>query len=180
MREIKFRGFHPNENGTKIIYIDGKEIKGEWVYGSLNQWISNVCNHGERQPNKSWIRENDSTTRWGIRYPVIPETIGQYTGLKDKTDTKIFEGDIVVPDWISPCGDADGSNYDKKGEIKYLCGGYYIVPQYEHKVLLSNFVKEEFIGYRDTVGEIYEFKNNVALVDVIGNIYDNKELLEEV
>ena len=30
-----FRGFHSTDNGTKTITLDGKKIKGEWVYGSL-------------------------------------------------------------------------------------------------------------------------------------------------
>ena len=166
MREIKFRGKCIN-NGEY-----GYQKDGDWVYGLLDFEVVEI---GGDYVDVYYINDWER----GYTFEVDVNTIGQYTGLKDKKDTKIFEGDIVVPDWISPCGDADGLNYDKKGEIKYLCGGYYIVPQYEHKVLLSNFIKEDFIGY-NTVGEIYEFKNNVALVEVIGNIYDNKELLEEV
>lgn len=30
-----FRGFCPNENGTKTIWLDGEEIKGEWIEGDL-------------------------------------------------------------------------------------------------------------------------------------------------
>lgn len=33
MREILFRGFHPDENGTTTITLNGKKIKGEWVFG---------------------------------------------------------------------------------------------------------------------------------------------------
>lgn len=33
MKEIKFKGFCPNEQGTTTIYLDGKEIKGDWVVG---------------------------------------------------------------------------------------------------------------------------------------------------
>lgn len=32
MREHIFKGFHPCDNGTHTITLDGKKIKGEWVY----------------------------------------------------------------------------------------------------------------------------------------------------
>ena len=35
MREILFRGFHEDMNGKETIYIDGREIQGEWVEGFL-------------------------------------------------------------------------------------------------------------------------------------------------
>lgn len=77
MREIKFRG---------------KSLEtGEWVYGSLVQEVG-----------KSWIVGGISiedaggvfdfyATEW---YEVIPETVGQYTSLKDMDREEIFEGAI--------------------------------------------------------------------------------------
>lgn len=35
MREILFRGFHPDENGTEKVFVNGEWIKGFWVYGDL-------------------------------------------------------------------------------------------------------------------------------------------------
>ena len=66
MREILFRG--------KIIF------DGDWIYGGIT-W----------NPSK---KEVFIHTEWD-EGEVIPETVGQYTGLKDVHNTRVFDGDIV-------------------------------------------------------------------------------------
>lgn len=80
-------------------------------------------------------------------YSVIPETVGQFTGLLDRNDKKIFEGDIV---------DILTEN-EERGVITYENGGFVVKASTFVVDFMSNINGED--------------------VEVLGNIVDNPELL---
>ena len=131
MREIKFRGKAiwslDKLNELNIDHVNG------WVYGNLVMYddipfivalslVADAYNY--------WIK-------------VHPESVGQYTGLKDENEREIYEGDIVKHAiW--------GDVY----EIMFEDGGFHVLSSYDFQTI------------------------NEYPLEVIGNIYENPELLE--
>lgn len=137
MREITFRG---------------KTIdNGDWLYGDL--WHKPYG--GSNIAIVSLI--DDSGTMGGRN--VIPETVGQYTGLTDRNGNKIFEGDIVE------------SKFTKK--LYLVCfGEYTYTDEYGEESGAYGWYNEEEGGY------LTAFSQPDCWATIVGNIHDNPELLK--
>lgn len=133
MREILFRG--------------KKLDNGGWVYGSLfgKRHIAVEIREGEEPVSSFGV----ATYRW---VEVIPETVGQYTGLDDKNGVKIFEGDILRDD-------------ESIVVVKFVDGGFSV----DYRTIGG-----KWRNYSDLFDYLDDYEG-----EIIGNIYDNPELAEE-
>ena len=154
----------------EILFRGKRKDNGEWVKGFYG--INTICCE-----QSTYLSAVISKMPQGIydyeSWEVELETVGQYTGVTDKNGTKIFEGDIIesVSRLVNSVGTPTGGTDISR----------YIIEWGEHK-----WVKKKFFCNRCD----YWKKNNVLPEDlypntasryceVIGNIYDNPELLED-
>ena len=156
MREILFRG--------------KRIVNNKWVEGGFHVWETRQpCAVGADRLKPEEIKymiTTNSFADWNMprsmqAQEVIPETVGQYTGLKDKNGKRIFEGDIVhilgnqdVEDW---------KNVDYNALIAFIDGGFCAI---------DGTIEEH--AFRRYALARMDFD-----LEVIGNIHDNPELLED-
>lgn len=136
------------------ILFRGKRVdNGEWVYGAY-YGLCRITNKDGGFGYEHLMRQSNNEPL----YMVAPETVGQYTGLTDQNGKKIFEGDIVKSwsSWWRTPGLIEVETYEVV--CKHL-GGLYL------KRGMPN-------------GEKSTSLNRSSTVEVIGNKWDNPELLE--
>lgn len=158
MREILFRGKCVEEG----IWYEGQYIalhKTTFCFsGSAQRDRENEIHQIVFERMLDWNLPNRH-----LRVDVIPETVGQYTGLTDKNGKKIFEGDILK---IARVSDSIGSYY-----FPPLDYPVNVIVKWDMCAWMWETLCEDkrYIGFPDAWCH-YE-------CEVIGNIHDNPELL---
>lgn len=144
----------------------------EWIVGAYLKMLPyQPYPVGGRKPLETEYKHliiTEGGADWGmpreiVAYEVIPETVGQCTGLKDKNGKLIYEGDIV--DKGTRC----------KWIITWFKNRFILVPDFEYKN------KDKCASDRECGFKYFENNHSYADkdIEVIGNIYENKELLDE-
>lgn len=155
---------------NREIIFRGKSIgTGEWLYGLLFNW-------GLQPPtNVPCICACVPTWEEAYHiYCVDPNTIGQYTGLKDKVGKKIFERDILhltIPDGSTRHFVVEWANENRM--LKSLNG-------FEHDgnaIRISGWCFN-WEGYRLYPSVIDGIPDNERM-EIVGNIHDTPDLLKE-
>jgi hypothetical protein len=159
MREIKFRG--------KPVYCGGKAIS--WVYGTFKYIPCNVISPGATDNGRRELRHDKGIITeplYGSEFEVLCDTVGQYTGLKDKNGKEIYEGDIL--DSLRGMFVIGWGNEHCGFEVLQPCGG---------KLLYLSDLYEDMTASDDTTE--YEPDKSEWEWSIIGNIHDNPELLSK-
>lgn len=145
MREILFRG---------------KTEGGRWAYGSLilsGKYCCILEDEGKVHPTDYPYLDGDLGVIDGKATPVLPETVGQFTGLVDASGDRIFEGDVCKHSHLFSRTDIY--------EITFGNGTFST----------RDIHRQEHYG---TSFDDNEFGVDPSWLDIIGNIHDNPELLE--
>ena len=139
---------------AREIKCRGKEVdNGEWVFGYYG------VKGKDTNLEKHYIIQCEFNANvsgypfYFIDIEVIPETVSQFTGLKDAKEEEVYEGDILKRKYIY-----FGKKRKYKTTVKWINekSAFCI----EHESILGNFNLKEF--------------------EIIGNIYDNPELLTKI
>lgn len=165
-REILFRGFCPDEKGTQIAVVNGKEYKGDWVEGFYAEEdnLDPVQVLGEALGVVKTVYKKKEVTpciidkEYGEWRPILPETVGQFTGLTDKNGKKIYEGDYAI------LKDSKGQMRLKCVYVDALCGYFW-----ERSIYLN---KRGW--WFDRLDKFESHRN----IEIIGNIHDKEECNE--
>ena len=170
MKEVLFRGKTVDEN--------------KWIQGSLVRALGYLD-----EDEKFFIIPEDALYynhgEFDFVKEVRRETVGQYTGLKDKNGQRVFEGDIVkVKHTLQNCSKEDLPKTPRRGygakvvdgvwcafNLEYFRNYKIIFKPDRQQLMIRN--KQDYHYLCDTFVRYHE-------VAVIGNIHDNPNLLDEV
>lgn len=135
----------------EILFRGKRKDNGDWIYGYY-------CKYGYTGQLKHYIIPDCASVLYS--YEVIPETVGQFTGLRDNNNRKlIFENDIVSIVAL-------GNEHHQKGTVTIA-----VVENYIGNTCLR-------IDGKNQTGTTLYNVITTHIIEVIGNTTDNPELLK--
>lgn len=161
----------------EILFKAKRIDNGEWVVG----FIIRPQTRNSDGKVESYIFNEMDKNGWYSECSVSAETVCQYTGLTDKNGELIFENDIV--DFLG-----------HKGKVKYECGSFGIayIKCIDWEEIESNICpmtgcdnalyaceNDNYISLWEIYWNFNDEDDSLSTVEVIGNIFDNPELIEE-
>ena len=165
MREIKFRA-----------KVNEKGLDKFWEYGGIIHITEQYKDEEDFEECDIWELINTD----GVSFNVDKYTIGQYTGLKDKNGKEIYEGDIIL---TQPFSNKPFSQKRKEKRLRGIvnynikCGKNFVGEPDKLKYWGAEW-NVEIIDKEDYKKYCYWSWGAFFECEVIGNIYDNPELLE--
>lgn len=136
----------------EILFRGKDSITKRWVYGALVQQQDHPLKEKAFIISYSNYQFGDFSE--AVQHEVDPETVGQCTGFGDKNGNKIFEGDIV-----SICNSKT----------------FFFIVYWNHAVK-SFILKSTVNGVNGIDCNVLDSTQDI---EVVGNIYDNSELIKE-
>lgn len=161
MKTIKFRGKSKESN--------------EWVYGFYYEVPAPLKCIGKQDDPKGYIimKNPNVVNDWGMPIPVVgvevdKETVCQYTGFDDTKNKEIYKGDILHVIKVNICGVDKYNVAEYNTDVKWEDGAFVIKGNAD-------------ASYYDTWIAAYDNPDSPQIeIEVIGNIYENPELLYEL
>lgn len=136
MRTIKFRG---------------KTKQGEWLYGDLVRGENDIYYIFPLDMDRSGAVPEEDVF-------IIPETVGQFTGLYDNNGREIYEGDIIEDRYIN---------------VRHVIEWH----EEEEAAFCASLIQE--LKYKDLYSALKKSWIKEFQKEVVGNIHDNPELLKK-